>query len=248
MKKFLDMLIMLVLGTGCFLFTWIVAGGKMDTNMMYNLIFLGMVMLLYLIGVVIGFFRIHDLSIYFQHSGDVLSRMMAKDAKPYTDVPNRVKSIKGYIITSVTRIFACSKDTPRMAILSSKEYKEEINRLMEEAKKKPKERAKTLDELKDRIDTAGWSCSESKDENTGDVELELGRMSPAGEDFYIYVCGQTVEALISNLDNQACDFDEDDHVKLVMNMRGAPDLAALVKDAADIHEMLRKLSDTVCGR
>ncbi|WP_191396162.1 hypothetical protein [Flavonifractor sp. An306] len=158
------------------------------------------------------------------------------------------KSIKGYIITSVTRIFACSKDTPRMAILSSKEYKEEINRLMEEAKKKPKERAKTLDELKDRIDTAGWSCSESKDENTGDVELELGRMSPAGEDFYIYVCGQTVEALISNLDNQACDFDEDDHVKLVMNMRGAPDLAALVKDAADIHEMLRKLSDTVCGR
>lgn len=97
MKKFLDMLIMLVLGTGCFLFTWIVAGGKMDTNMMYNLIFLGMVMLLYLIGVVIGFFRIHDLSIYFQHSGDVLSRMMAKDAKPYTDVPNRVKSIKGYM-------------------------------------------------------------------------------------------------------------------------------------------------------
>lgn len=158
------------------------------------------------------------------------------------------KSIKGYIITSVTRIFACSKDTPRMAILSSKEYKAEINRLMEEAKKKPKERAKTLDELKDRINTAGWSCSESKDENTADMELELGRMSPAGEDFYIYVCGQTVEELISNLDNQACDFDEDDHVKLVMNTKGAPDLTTLVKDAADIHEMLRKLADTVCGR
>lgn len=40
------------------------------------------------------------------------------------------KTVEGYFITSVTRILACSKDTPRMAILSSKEFKAEVKRLM----------------------------------------------------------------------------------------------------------------------
>ena len=42
------------------------------------------------------------------------------------------KSVKGYIITSVTRIFDCSKDTPRMAVISTKEFKSEVKRLMDE--------------------------------------------------------------------------------------------------------------------
>lgn len=155
------------------------------------------------------------------------------------------KSVKGYIITSVTRIFACSKDTPRMAILSSKEFKNEVKRLMEAAKKVP---VGTLDELKDRIAVAGWSCYESRDEDTGEVELEVGKMSPAGEDFYIYISGKTVEELVASLNSQEFNFDEDEHVKLVMESRGAPDLATLVKDAADIHEMLRELADMVSGR
>lgn len=159
------------------------------------------------------------------------------------------KSVKGYIITSVTRIFTCSKDTPRMAILSSKEYKSEVRRLMEEQEKRDRSGpAETLDELKDRIDAAGWSCFESKVENTGEVELDVGKMSPAGEDFYICIFGKTVEELVASLDRQEFDFDEDEHVKLVMESSGAPDLATLVKDAADIHEMLRELADMVSGR
>lgn len=157
------------------------------------------------------------------------------------------KAVTGYIITSVTRIFPDSKDTPRMAILSSKEFKAEVKRLMDKVKN-GKNPAKTLEEFKDRVDSAGWSCTESKNQDTGEVELEIGQASPAGEDFYIYICGETVEELIRSLDMQACDFDEDEHVKLVMDTRGAPDLATLVKDAADIHEMLRELADLVCGR
>lgn len=157
------------------------------------------------------------------------------------------KAVKGYIITSVTRIFDSSKDTPRMAILSSKEYKAEVKRLMEK-KNASKIPPKTLTELEDRVDTAGWSCYETQDKATGEIELELGQASPAGEDFYFCINGKTVDDLIASLNEQVCNFDEDEHVKLVMESRGAPDLATLVKDAADIHEMLRDLSDAVSGR
>lgn len=43
-------------------------------------------------------------------------------------------SMRGYIITSVTRVFDVYKVTPRVAVLTSKEYKSEINRLMKERK------------------------------------------------------------------------------------------------------------------
>lgn len=159
------------------------------------------------------------------------------------------KSVKGYIITSVTRIFACSTDTPRMAILSSKEFKSEVSRLMKEQDERGQRGpVETLDELKDRIYAAGWSCSELRDDDTGEVGLEIGQTSPAGENFYIYISGKTVEELVDNLNSQEFYFDEDEHVKLIMDANGAPDLATLVKDAADIHEMLRKLTDMVSGQ
>jgi len=41
------------------------------------------------------------------------------------------RALKGYIITSVTRIFDSSTDTPRVAVLSSSEFKAARKRLME---------------------------------------------------------------------------------------------------------------------
>ena len=41
---------------------------------------------------------------------------------------------KGHHITSVTRVFACSTDTPRISVLSSKEYKDAMKRLMDAPK------------------------------------------------------------------------------------------------------------------
>lgn len=43
-------------------------------------------------------------------------------------------SMRGYIISSVTRVFDVDTATPRVAVLTSKEYKAEINRLMEAKK------------------------------------------------------------------------------------------------------------------
>lgn len=44
-------------------------------------------------------------------------------------------SLRGYIISSVTRVFDVDTATPRVAVLTSKEYKSEINRLMKEARR-----------------------------------------------------------------------------------------------------------------
>lgn len=41
-------------------------------------------------------------------------------------------SMQGYIISSVTRVFDADTATPRVSVLSSKEYKAEIKRLMKE--------------------------------------------------------------------------------------------------------------------
>lgn len=156
------------------------------------------------------------------------------------------QAVCGYIITSVTRIFPCSKDTPRMAILSSKEYKEAVKKLL--SRKTGKGAPATLEEFKTRVDAAGWSCYDARDDFSTELCFELGKMSPAGEDFYIYVSGSTLESLVQNLASQASDFDEEEHVKLNMGANGAPDLATLVSDATDIHEMLHELADIVCGR
>lgn len=43
-------------------------------------------------------------------------------------------SMRGYIISSVTRVFDVDTATPRVPVLTSKEYKAEIKRLMEAKK------------------------------------------------------------------------------------------------------------------
>ncbi|WP_289026743.1 hypothetical protein [uncultured Flavonifractor sp.] len=152
------------------------------------------------------------------------------------------RGLEGYLITSVARIFGCSSDTPRVGVLSSREYKDARARLQAEPSGPPA----TMDELKDRIDSAGWSCSDESGD--GGLALEIGKSSPAGEDFHIYITGDKLEDLVRNLGELAHDFDEDDHVRSVMDSKGAPGLAALVKDSAAIHRMLEDLADAVAGR
>lgn len=43
-------------------------------------------------------------------------------------------SMSGYIITSVTRVFDSDGATPKVSVLSTKEYKNEIKRLTKEKK------------------------------------------------------------------------------------------------------------------
>lgn len=43
-------------------------------------------------------------------------------------------SVKGYSISSVSRVFPDSNATPRVSVLNTKEYKDEVKRLLNEKK------------------------------------------------------------------------------------------------------------------
>lgn len=153
------------------------------------------------------------------------------------------KAVSGYLITSVTRIFDCSTDNPRVAVLSSPEYKEAVKRAR--AEKAYQEQAKTYpettEELIVRAEAAGWSVDQDEDEEK--IRLSFGQTSPAGEDFWFDAYGEDVEEVVDSVRCYALCFDLDEHVKEVMNCKGAPDIEELVEDAKAIQEMLNELAD-----
>lgn len=155
------------------------------------------------------------------------------------------KSVKGYIITSVTRIFDCSKDTPRMAVISTKEFKSEVKRLMDEKAyyEQAETYPETIGELTARAEAAGWSVD--RDEDGEQIRLSFGQSTPAGEDFWFDACGEDVEEVVDSVKRYALDFDCDEHVREVMNGQGAPDLTTLVEDAKAIQEMLDELAGSL---
>lgn len=53
--------------------------------------------------------------------------------------------LEGYHITSVTRIYACSRETPRIPVLSSPEYKLALKK--KDVHKALKEKLQTLDSI-----------------------------------------------------------------------------------------------------
>lgn len=153
------------------------------------------------------------------------------------------KAVSGYLITSVTRIYDCSTDTPRVSVLSSPEYKDALKRAR--AKKAFQEQAETypetIDELIARAETAGWSVD--RDDEGDQIRLSFGHSSPAGEDFWFDAYGDDVEGVVDSAKRYASDFDRDEHVRVTMDSRGAPDIEELVEDAKAIQEMLDDLAD-----
>ncbi|HHX68524.1 MAG TPA: hypothetical protein GX708_10790 [Gallicola sp.] len=103
------------------------------------------------------------------------------------------------------------------------------------------------------IESQGWTTNHKG--NT----LEISRYSPAGEDFYFYVNGESTEELISNICEYAndfdiiCeyanDFDIDEHASMHIENRGKfgipSSVSVLVKDAEDIKDMLKELANAV---
>lgn len=88
-----------------------------------------------------------------------------------------------------------------------------------------------------------WSCWE--DEHGG---VELGKHSPAGEDFSSYVGNK--ENLAEEAREYADDFDIEEHVRELLNAKangfaGVPDLKTLAEDADDIKGMLDELADAL---
>lgn len=167
------------------------------------------------------------------------------------------KAVMGYLITSVTRIFDSSPDTPRISVLSSPDYKKAYEKARKERdylEQKPCP-PKSLEELTDRIEYAEWSVSNAAESGfmvpEGEIQLNIGKMSPAGEDFSFSVEGENIEQLVRAIQRYAYDFDEEQHVRTIMDCGGAPSLKDLIDDAASIHEMLNdlviKLSRTIPG-
>lgn len=94
--------------------------------------------------------------------------------------------------------------------------------------------------LKAKADQLGWGWHEYDD---GSIELE-GR-SPAGENIIVNLPGKDI---VAEVRQYAADFDIDDHVEPLVEVRGQngvpSSIRVLVKDAEEIQEMLNELSDS----
>ena len=90
------------------------------------------------------------------------------------------------------------------------------------------------------IEDLGWAVYES--EQDGQTYYELEKYSDAGEDFICTLCGNTPKEVAKDAVDYYQDFDVDEHVKMVMNMNGAPSLSVLVRDAEYIEKMLEQLA------
>ena len=155
------------------------------------------------------------------------------------------KAVAGYLITSVTRIFDCSTDTPRITVLSSPEYKVASAAARKERayREQPVSPPESIEELVDRAEYAGWTVNVFPycTENCSVTELEFEKYSPAGEDFVFSISGKSISALLEDLQYYILNFDEDEHIKLNIGGKGAPSIMELAMDASDILEMLNGL-------
>lgn len=103
----------------------------------------------------------------------------------------------------------------------------------------------TMEELRNYLDMKGWQVSTCQFAGNH-IGWEIGQYSPEGEDFWFAIeHDNDVITAIQAIKEYAYDFDEEEHVKLNLDARGAPGLKALVEDASAIQEMLDDLADGV---
>ena len=99
---------------------------------------------------------------------------------------------------------------------------------------------RTFEEIINSAESIGWSASITLGQ-PNELECEFRKYSPAGEDFMFVAYGETAHDLIEDVQKYVSDFDQDEHVRSVMSMPGAPRIKELVEDAEAIEEMLREL-------
>ncbi len=91
----------------------------------------------------------------------------------------------------------------------------------------------------------GWTISDLED-----GRAELGKCSPAGEDFSFVTA---IEDFVEGVKEYAAHFDIDEHIEMWIEARksggsGVPSTRELVKDAEDIDAMLRELASVLWVR
>lgn len=94
MKKNQNTFIMIFMAIACFLFTYFVSNGKLNnTTSVYNLVFLGILIVLYYVAICVGFKRIDRLTNHFLICIDII-KQSKKDTN--LSVPEKVKLMHGF--------------------------------------------------------------------------------------------------------------------------------------------------------
>ena len=101
--------------------------------------------------------------------------------------------------------------------------------------------------LKNKIEKLGWNIYDI--DFCDGVGWELGKYSPAGEDFSFSIeHNNSSKKAITEIKNYAENFDEDEHARLWANAGnvGQPQtLKELIEDAEEIHKMLYELANAL---
>lgn len=155
---------------------------------------------------------------------------------------------KGSVVLGVNEIRR-DGSTPKVPVLTDKRFKQLVQEYQQEAEREAQDEPKvvrTMDELRDYLEEKGWWVNEYDD------SWEVGKHSPAGEDFFFSVeHDNDVKAAVRSIKEYAYEFDVDEHVSVWAEARqcgdrkGIPSIRALVQDADEIQEMLDDLADGV---
>lgn len=99
----------------------------------------------------------------------------------------------------------------------------------------------TWDEVKRVANELDWSMHVAG-ETDGEVDVDFSQYSTAGEDFWFSASGHTPQELANNVMEYSRAFSPEEHVRSVMDMRGAPGLRELLDDAEEIETNLEALA------
>ena len=92
-RKIRYILLMVLMAGGCLLLTFVVSQGNYKSaTMIYNLVFWGIIVILYLTAIIAGFFRMGKLADYLQHAADVIDSVRGNQN---LSVSQKIEFIKG---------------------------------------------------------------------------------------------------------------------------------------------------------
>ena len=97
--------------------------------------------------------------------------------------------------------------------------------------------------LLNAIQEKDWLYSVDFDNDTNPIGLELETWSPAGEDFLVCLYGSNDDEILHSLYEYAENFDPEEHALFCVNMRGAPGIRTLLRDADKMAENLNSMCD-----
>lgn len=131
-------------------------------------------------------------------------------------------------------------------------FNEALNEDLDEIFRKSEKQAikiTSVEELQKYIEGKGWvigDCSFNED-----IDWEISKHSPAGEDFCFNIqCSNAVEDAINAIAEYTNSFDEEEHIKMWLNAKdidnnrlNVPSITELVEDAKNIKQMLTELSE-----